>query len=76
MSTEFNDRKKHRLPDCLHLFFKGLIITIACRSNGSLSIGRLNNGAGLGILLFPNFWQMVQLLTKVLIATLIPGQKK
>ena len=49
---------------------------IPIRSNGSLSIGRLNNGAGLGILLFLNFWQMLQRLTKVLIATLIPGQKK
>ena len=67
--------RTNRLPDSLHSL-KGTIISIRSRSKGSLIIGRLVNGAGLGILLFPNFWQMLQLLTKVLIATLIPGKKK
>ena len=54
MSTKFNDRKKQLLLDYLHSF-KGPIISISSRSTGSLSICRLVNGAGLGILPFPTF---------------------
>ena len=76
LDNEYKDQlRKERLPDSLHSL-KGPIISIPSRSNGSLSIDRLTNGAGLEIILFPNFWQMLQLLTKVLIATLIPGPKE
>ena len=75
MSIMINYERTNRLPYSQHLL-KGPITSVPNRSNGSLSIGRLINCDCLGILLFPNFWQMLQLLTKVLIAILIPDQKK